>query len=176
MFRIDSNGTVVALPTPAAAGVSSGYFTEGDPQTATPATVVSADWLNAVQEELVYAITQAGIALSKTDRTLLKQAIEKLASQGPVASKAYADSPYTMAAGTQQLAMSTAAGNCVVNLPQASTVNGKRFTVIKTTGDANTITLTPAGDELINGEATQVIDQQWTTLEVLSIGTGWVIV
>ena len=31
---------------------SDGLFTEADPLVPTPATVVSADWLNSVQEEL----------------------------------------------------------------------------------------------------------------------------
>lgn len=39
-------------------------FTEGDPVSAVPATVVTADWLNAVQEEISGVIEGASIALS----------------------------------------------------------------------------------------------------------------
>lgn len=71
MHRIDSEGAAVALPTPEAVGSPVGYFTEGNPGTGTPATVVSADWANAVQEELANAIEDSGVTLSKLDRTQL---------------------------------------------------------------------------------------------------------
>ncbi len=71
MFRIDHDDAAVALPTPAAAG-SAGYYTDGDPAVGTAATVVTADHLNAIQEELCYAIDDiGGETLSKTDRTQL---------------------------------------------------------------------------------------------------------
>lgn len=53
-------------------------FTNGNPQTATPATVVSDDWLNAVQEEIANVITGASISLSKPDNTQLLAAIRAL--------------------------------------------------------------------------------------------------
>lgn len=74
MFKIDDATAAAVLPTPAAAGTA-GYFTEGDPGGSVPATVVTADWLNAVQEEIAYTITQTGGTLSKTDRTQLYTAI-----------------------------------------------------------------------------------------------------
>lgn len=80
MFRIDKDGAVANLPAPAALG-SPGYFTEGNPATGTPATQVTADWLNAVQEELVSVIAAAGIALDKTNRAQLLAAIRALTSK-----------------------------------------------------------------------------------------------
>ena len=50
-------------------------FTEGDPAIPLPATVVSADWLNAVQEELVAVVTGAGLELDKAENDQLRQAI-----------------------------------------------------------------------------------------------------
>ena len=50
-------------------------FTEGDPAIPLPATVVSADWLNAVQEELVAVVTGAGLELDKAENDQLWQAI-----------------------------------------------------------------------------------------------------
>lgn len=55
-------------------------FTEGDPAVPVPATTVSADWLNAVQEELAAAITGAGLKLNKSDNTQLWQAVSKAIS------------------------------------------------------------------------------------------------
>lgn len=53
-------------------------FTEGDPAVPVAATTVSAEWLNAVQEELVAVITGAGLELKKSDNGQLWQAIGKL--------------------------------------------------------------------------------------------------
>jgi hypothetical protein len=51
-------------------------FTEGNPTTGTPATVVTADWLNAVQTEIANVITEQGITLDKEDNTQLNAAID----------------------------------------------------------------------------------------------------
>lgn len=55
-----------------------GLFTIGDPIGGTPATVVTDDWLNSVQEEIVAVIDEAGIALDKPDNSQLLAAIESL--------------------------------------------------------------------------------------------------
>ena len=53
-------------------------FTEGDPTIPLPATMVSADWLNAVQEELSGVIEGAGLTLDKVRHDQLKAAIAKM--------------------------------------------------------------------------------------------------
>ena len=53
-------------------------FTEGDPAVPVAATTVSAEWLNAVQEELVAVITGTGLELKKSDNGQLWQAISQL--------------------------------------------------------------------------------------------------
>lgn len=83
MYRIDSSTAAAALPTPAAAGTE-GYFTEGNPSTSTPATVVGQDWLNMVQEELVAVVAAAGIARDKTNNAQVIAAIQSIAkATGP---------------------------------------------------------------------------------------------
>ena len=82
MFRIDSAATAAALPVPAAVGGTVGYFTEGDPVNSVPATVVSADWLNMIQEELMALVLAAGIAPSKVTRTQVRDSILQLVQQG----------------------------------------------------------------------------------------------
>lgn len=54
MFEIDSAGAT-----------ASNTFTDGDPATATPATIVSAEWLNSVQAELVAIVEGFGGTLDK---------------------------------------------------------------------------------------------------------------
>ena len=53
-------------------------FTESNPTVPVAATTVSAEWLNAVQEELVAVITGAGLELKKSDNGQLWQAISQL--------------------------------------------------------------------------------------------------
>lgn len=64
MFRIDSEGSTV-----------DNKFTEGDPSLGVPATVVSADWLNSVQEEIAQFVEYAGITLDKLNDNQLQAAL-----------------------------------------------------------------------------------------------------
>lgn len=68
MYRIDNASAAAALPAPAAPGpVPNGYFTPGNPSQQIPATIVNADWLNMVQEELMSILIAAGVGPSKTE-------------------------------------------------------------------------------------------------------------
>jgi len=55
-------------------------FTEGDPGTGTPATTVTATWLNGVQEELVHLLELAGITPDAGNLTQVKAALDVLYS------------------------------------------------------------------------------------------------
>lgn len=64
-------------------------FTEGDPTIPVAATTVTADWLNAVQEELVAPILAADMELDKTKTSQLLEAILALvAKRAPLATTA----------------------------------------------------------------------------------------
>ena len=67
MHRIDSS---TATP--------DNKFTEGDPTIPVAATTVTADWLNAVQEEIVKVVLESGLELDKSDNTQLLQALLKI--------------------------------------------------------------------------------------------------
>lgn len=56
-------------------------FTEGSPTGGVPATVVSDDWLNDLQENVCRAVEAAGITLSKGDYNQLLNAIRYLGGQ-----------------------------------------------------------------------------------------------
>ena len=77
MHRIDHSTAAASLPTPAAAGTP-GYFTKGNPGTGTPATVVTDDWLNSIQEENIAILAAAGITPSKTVRNQVLVALTTL--------------------------------------------------------------------------------------------------
>lgn len=78
MFRIDGTGASATLPTAPAVGTVVGYFTEGNPATSVPATTVTGEWLNAVQEELLAPIIAAGLTPTKGTRNQLLAAIQYL--------------------------------------------------------------------------------------------------
>lgn len=67
MHRIDGDGATV-----------DNLFTEGNPETATPATVVTAKWLNAIQEEVAKVVEEAGATLDDEDNAQLLAAINNL--------------------------------------------------------------------------------------------------
>lgn len=85
MQRIDGSTAAPSMPAIAAASGTPGYFTGGNPAGPTPATVVTPDWLNMVQEELVAVIIGAGLALKKSDTGQLFAAIQTLIASGGVA-------------------------------------------------------------------------------------------
>ncbi len=78
MYRIDGTGASATLPTAPAVGSVTGYFTEGNPATSVPATTVTGEWLNAIQEEILAPIIAAGITPTKGVRNQLLAAIQYL--------------------------------------------------------------------------------------------------
>lgn len=85
MHRIDHPSAVATLPAPEAQG-DPGYYTNGNPGGGIEATVVTADHLNSIQEELVAVIEEAELELDKEDNTQLLQAIQALITAAGVAS------------------------------------------------------------------------------------------
>lgn len=71
MHRIDAPGATVA-----------NLFTEGNPALGVPATEVSDDWANDVQEELTTVIEGQGIALVKGQQDQLQSAIFDMIGEG----------------------------------------------------------------------------------------------
>lgn len=57
-------------------------YTEGNPALGIPATIVTDDWLNDVQENIMKVIEEAGISPTKGDDSDLLNAIQQLASGG----------------------------------------------------------------------------------------------
>lgn len=78
MHRIDHPTAAAVLPTPGAAGTP-GFFTKGNPLLAVPATRVTADFLNAVQEELSNLVEGGGLVLDKGARDQVLQAVVRIA-------------------------------------------------------------------------------------------------
>lgn len=80
MYRIDTRSASTNLPAPSPpTGIGTQFFSAGDYTTGVDATIVDAEWLNMLQEELCNAIVFSGITLNKADRTQLTTAIRILA-------------------------------------------------------------------------------------------------
>lgn len=126
MLRIDHSSAAAALPTPAAAGTE-GYFTAGDPVNSIAATVVTADFLNMVQEELLAIVDLAGLTHSKTNRWQVRDAIGMLVQQFS----------YVATTGANLLMVGTVPGNPVVangfwliaRFPTVNTVDGPKMNI-----------------------------------------------
>lgn len=71
MFKIDSDGATI-----------DNLFTEGNPATSVPATVVSADWLNEIQGELVKVVEETGQTLTKGSKDQVWKAMIEFALRG----------------------------------------------------------------------------------------------
>lgn len=65
-----------------AEGNSSGRYTEGNPATGVPATVVGAEEMNNLQEELVNIVLDAGIALDGSTEDQVLTAIKSIMKRG----------------------------------------------------------------------------------------------
>lgn len=81
MQRIDSFGAAASLPAAEAQVNTPGYFDIGNPSLSVPATVVSAWWLNQIQEELLAVINAAGITPVKGTNNQLLAALGGLVGQ-----------------------------------------------------------------------------------------------
>ena len=79
MLAIDNATAVPNRPAANPAGAP-GWFTEGNPAAGQPATVLSADWLNEVQAEILAVLAAAAIAPNKTKSDQLATAIQQLAA------------------------------------------------------------------------------------------------
>lgn len=99
MYQIDSSGAATTMPTPAAAATP-GFFTGGNPATGTPATILDADWFNAVQAELLNVLTAAGIAPAKGTNNQVLAAITALLGAKTSARAGHARTGGTPTSGT----------------------------------------------------------------------------
>ena len=74
-------------------------------------------------------------------------------------------------------ANSTSTGAMTASLPDATTVTGTPYTVVKIDASANAVNVTPYGAQTINGSASAyAITARWQTATFFSNGSNWVII
>lgn len=84
---------------------------------------------------------------------------------------AFADSPYTTAAGVTFLCNATG-GAITFNLPAASALSGRNIRIKKTDAAANNVTVTKAGSDTIDGANTAVLKGQYDYIVLTSDGVS----
>lgn len=152
MHRIDNATAVAVPPTPKAPGTP-GYYTGGNPAGGIPATIVEADHLNTVQEEIAAVIEDTGITLAKGNNAQLLAALDR--RFGGAVRTVTANTALTVADAGLILA-SAASGSVSITLPPAGGANGRpiRLTIVRTdTSPVNDVTLVRAGVDTVNGTA-----------------------
>ena len=80
MQRIKASGIVSVMPPVQENSYDPGYFSNGNPATGELATMMTAEWCNGVQEELINVISKSGLTPDQTELDQLWQAIQKLFS------------------------------------------------------------------------------------------------
>jgi hypothetical protein len=100
MFQIDNATVANTKPAPTPPGVA-GYFTDGNPATGQAATIVPAEWLNAIMMEVLNVLAAANVTPDKTQFNQLLnsigtvtrglQATETLAGVAKIATQALAN-------------------------------------------------------------------------------------
>ena len=80
MQRIKASGVVSVMPPAQENSYNPGYFSNGNPATGELATMMTAEWCNGVQEELINVISKSGLTPDQTELDQLWQAIQKLFS------------------------------------------------------------------------------------------------
>lgn len=111
MKRIDSQGS------------QGGQWVGGSPFAGIPGTIIAADWMNLLQEEVCGLIEAAGFSLSGADATQLRQAIAAM-----IAGAAGAEITFT--AGAALTAGQGFASGDVFGVIKASVAMGETATVI----------------------------------------------
>ncbi|MGN6589306.1 MAG: hypothetical protein ACTHKE_03340 [Sphingomicrobium sp.] len=122
MYQTDQATASNTLPAPAAAGTQ-GYFTNGNPATGVAPTIVDADWLNMIQQELINIVTAAGITPSKTVYNQVLSAIKRIGQSTVVLADTGAVNAYS-ATNAVPLVAGTWVSGVVQQIAVAHTNNG----------------------------------------------------
>lgn len=65
------------------------------------------------------------------------------------------------------------AGNVVLSLPDALSVEGQVIEVMKVDASVHTVTLSPTAPDTINGAASYLLAYRWQNVRLVSVGDSW---
>jgi hypothetical protein len=69
----------------------------------------------------------------------------------------------------------TTAGNCVLTLPDALSVDQQEFKIKKNSADPNALTISPSNGQTIDGQVSLTITAQYTAVTLYALGGSWYI-
>lgn len=96
MYQIDNATAATSQPASTPAGTA-GFFTDGNPATNVPATIVPAEWLNSVMMELVNLVLAGGLTLQKNSFNQLVSAVKAIGRQRVILTDTGAANAYAAA-------------------------------------------------------------------------------
>lgn len=102
MYRIDNSTALSTLPAMSAAS-SPGYFTGGSPAEGLPATIMTADWANGIQEELMSFLTAANLTAAKGENNQVLTAARMLLGLPTVIVQTQTTGNFTVPAGVYRV-------------------------------------------------------------------------
>lgn len=138
-------------------------FTKGDPTTGVPATQVTPEWLNAVQEELMAILAKAGISPDKNDNAQIVEALRLLGVSGKANDEATRDP-----GPSDDSTAGYSVGSRWINVS-----NGEVFRCLDDTpGSADWVKTTLTLDELGSAATRNVGGSPGNVMEVGAFGLG----
>ena len=166
-----------------------GHFTEGDPVTGEPATVVTMDWLNMVQDEIQNVVEHAGLDLANPndpDNTQLRQAIPIL-SRWNLPVRAVVNYGNTNPQGDHDastdrgrvIPCDASLGDLRILLPAAASAgNGFDIAVVKTDASINNVSIIPHGSDQVQGtnQAFSLVTKDQSVLLASDGVGGWQVI
>ncbi len=100
-----------------------------------------------------------------------------LSVNGPIATAfATKTSSYTASASDSVIACDATSAAVTINLPSASGITGRHYTIKKIDSSSNSCTIGPNGSETVDGGTTYALGAQWKYVTVVSNGSNWLIV
>lgn len=161
------------------AGHIGGMFVAEDPATSRPPTEITADWLNAVQDELAGFVESAGLPLDKADNTQIRQALTTFCRY-----TGYAASRTIVAATAlggedagKMIHLSGALSYTVTLPPLAAVPDGVVFEFFRT--NAATVTVACNGAEVMwpnGGSVSSISLSDGDTLTVVKANASWYVI
>lgn len=148
-----------------------GYATDGNPASGVPATQWPAYQYNAIQEELINAITGAGLTANRADNTQLLSAIQKLSKRVWTIISASS----TAIASAKYLINNTTHG-IVVTLPASPAVGDQIDFASMADTATNTYSINPGTALIESTSGVMTVDRNGGFSLVYSGATnGWII-
>lgn len=152
MFYIEDTDATPVMPTRIPASTTARhFFQDGNARTGTPATVVTEDFLNIVQNEMCNLVEASGITLDKMDDTQLTQAVVNLIKNYNDNGSA-GDSNYKIMYVRDEKPLGTPGGNVNPGAWRTRDLNAIKFNTIPDASLANNRVILPPGTYYIRAK------------------------